>query len=530
MARSKNVVKYGDERRKWQEAFVEYMINIVSHENYSGMPDAIDDEGQIRWNAPSNRPPGKWQDLRDRRLVWWNGRAKEVSIETKGEWISKVAKAIHPFKEKPCQTCGRVMSLNYVYPTKNTLKKINSALQKKDHFLYGDFLTIYEIIPQFVKKAGNTAYDVLISIFSDLSTIEKDEETYIRYFSEHIVPQSPRGKLSPGAMSNAPDRLDGFHTYNLCCRSKQDTGRKTDNLRTYSDDRRAFEFWCEGDWAAANKLMTLAAEGVCSECGKNRQMTADHIGPISLVFSHLPWFKAVCSSCNSSKGNRLSSPDVAALIGKEKQGAQVVSFQTRRLWDECKNKVKNDEDANKLSKLMRINQHYYLLVLKEIYDLGHPEILLSLLNPELAEENISFKDLDSGSLTYSSIVREKRADTYSRSKAARMVRIAFDALDDYGSKEKRNIHEVPDELESKLREELFKVIGTVVSNENKSDTNQGAELYTHLKSGLGAEERAALIEKIMNGGFNFESDFQPFTSALQTYTDGIGDYLASNKF
>jgi len=34
----------------------------------------------------------------------------------------------------------------------------------------------------------------------------------------------------------------------------------------------------------------------------------------------------------------------------------------------------------------------------------------------------------------------------------------------------------------------------------------------------------------MNGGFNFESDFQPFTSALQTYTDGIGDYLASNKF
>jgi Alw26I/Eco31I/Esp3I family type II restriction endonuclease len=530
MANTKKSLQYGDERRKWQEPFVEYMKSIVSHENFSGMPDAIDDEGQVRWNAPSNRPPGKWQDLRDRRLVWWSNKAKEIGIETKGEWISKVAKAIHPFKEKPCQTCGRVMSLKYVYPTRNTLRKINIILPEKDRFVFEDFLTIYEIIPQFIKKAGSPAYDILISIFSDLSVLEKSVETYIRYFSEHIVPQSPRGKLSPGAMSNAPDRLDGFHTYNLCCRSKQDTGRQTDNLRTYSDDRRAFEFWCEGDWAAANKLMTLAGEGVCSECGENRQMSADHIGPISLGFAHLPWFKAVCSPCNSSKGNRLTASDVAVLIEKEKQGVQVISFQTKQLWDKCKNNVKNDEDANKLSKLMRINQHYFLLVLKDIYDLGRPEILLSLLHPELAEESISFEDLDPGNLTYSRVIREKRADTYSKSKAARMVRIAFDALDDYGSKEKRNIHDVPDELVRDLRANLYEAIDTTVSNEDKSDANIGEELNAHLKNGLGAEERAALIEKIMNGGFNLKSDFKPFLLALQAYTSGIGDYLASNKF
>ena len=42
---------------------------------------------------------------------------------------------------------------------------------------------------------------------------------------EKVVRAELRGRLSPGAMSNPPDRLDGFHTYNLCCRSKQDTGR-----------------------------------------------------------------------------------------------------------------------------------------------------------------------------------------------------------------------------------------------------------------------------------------------------------------
>ncbi len=49
------------------------------------------------------------------------------------------------------RTCGRVMSLNYVYPTKNTLEKINRALEDDAQFTYEDFLTIYEIFP-FARK------------------------------------------------------------------------------------------------------------------------------------------------------------------------------------------------------------------------------------------------------------------------------------------------------------------------------------------------------------------------------------------
>lgn len=70
--------------------------------------------------------------------------------------------------EKPCQTCGRVMSLDYVYPTKNTVQKMNRVLPEEAQIKYEDFLTIYEIVPLLVKRIGANAYDVLISIFPTL--------------------------------------------------------------------------------------------------------------------------------------------------------------------------------------------------------------------------------------------------------------------------------------------------------------------------------------------------------------------------
>lgn len=521
---------YGDDRRSWKSEFVGYMEKIVHHKNYGGLPDAIDDQGQIRWNAPSNRPPGRWQDLRDRRLEWWKTKAEERNIKVEGKWISQVAKAIHPFREKPCQTCGRVMSLDYVYPTKNTFQKINRRLSEKDQLKYEDFLTIYEIVPYLSNKLGDGAYDVLINIFPELSNATRTDKGFIEFLSNEIVPLSPRGKLSPGAMSNAPDRLDGFHTYNLCCRNKQDTGRSSENLKTYTDDRRAFEFWCEGDWAAANLLMKSGTIGICSSCGKTALMTADHVGPISLGFAHSPWFKPLCSSCNSSKGNRLSLDDVKTLIKEEKAGASVASFQIKALWDKCKNKVTSDEDAGRLSKLLRINQHYYLLLLKEIYDLGHPELLLAFLHPELAEEKIEFVGLNGSNFSFEKIIRTHRADTYSKSKAARMIRIAYDALDDYASKEKRNIHDVPKVIELAPRLKVKSVVANFDKIESEKDLKLGNEMFKALRNELGPEERAALLEKLFNGNYKLTTDTSQFVQAVKRYTSLIGDFLASEKF
>lgn len=506
------------------------MKKIVAHKNYLGLPDAIDDQGQIRWNAPSNRPPGKWQDLRDRRLNWWRQKATELKISITGEWISKVAKAIHPFKEKPCQTCGRVMSLDYVYPTKNTLQKFNKALPADAQLKYEDFLTIYETVPILTERLGDRGFELLIQIFPSLKDVKRSDDAFIGFLSKEVVPLSPRGKLSPGAMSNAPDRLDGFHTYNLCCRHKQDTGRAAENLRTYTDDRRAFEFWCEGDWAAANLLMTMGWIGKCPECGRMDQMSADHVGPISLGFMHMPWFKPLCSSCNSSKGNRLSQSDVIALSEREKSGAAVASFQIRALWNACKQKVNSDADALKLSKLLRINQHYYLLLLKEIYDIGHPEFLLLLLSPELAEEKVEFIGLNSTDFTFKELRRSRRADTYSASKASRMVRIAFDSLDDYAAKEKRNIHEVPAEIEESLRSGVLDAVRQDALHEGTSDRKLSKNLFRTLRTKLGPEERASLVEKTLDHPYKPKSKFTASMLALQRYVDAVGTYLGANGF
>ncbi len=512
---------YGDHRRPWSEPFVAYMQRIVEHENFKGMPSAIDEDGRIRWNAPSNRPPGKWQDLRDRRLVWWRKKAEELGIEQNGKWISKVVKAIHPFQEKPCQTCGRVMSLNYVYPTKNALKKINAVLSEKDKVEYDKFLTIYEVAQHLEEKLGKEGLDVLEKLFPQLKKVqEKNSKKIIEFLAEKIVPKEPKGILSPGSMSNAPDRLDGFHTYNLCCRHRQDTGRSSDNLRTYSDDRRAFEFWCEGDWAAANLLMTLGSEGVCTECGQTALMTADHIGPISLGFTHRPRFQPMCGSCNSSKGNRLSLKDVKELINDESLGEIVVSRQIKSLWNLTENKIKTNEDANKLSKLLRINQHYYLLLLEEIYDLGYPDLLLSFLNPELADEKIEFEGLNGTNFQYRKINKSKRQDTYSESKACRMIRIAFDALDDYASKNKRNIHLIPEEILFPLHE---RIIQTLPNNKTRGTLRFG--LLEVLKSPKDGEERSALLQILFKGAYPKPNEPKNFYGAVQIYNDKVGEYL-----
>src|SRR3989344_5621096 len=131
------------QKRTWHPKFREYMLSIVQHPNYRGMPFLYKNDGEIRWIASGKSDIGK------ARFKWWDEKRKKLSIPKEGAWISKVARAIHPTGEKPCQICGKVMSLDYVYPNK-------------------------------------------------------------------------RNSMSPGAMSNAPDRLDGYHTYNLCCRAKQD--------------------------------------------------------------------------------------------------------------------------------------------------------------------------------------------------------------------------------------------------------------------------------------------------------------------
>jgi Alw26I/Eco31I/Esp3I family type II restriction endonuclease len=450
--------RYGDSRRAWNEDFVSYMQTIVDNPAYAGMPCTRDDTGKIDWTIPSNRSRGsKNWDGNSQRRKWWEQTAISLGIPVEGHWLSRTAKAIHPFGKKPCQTCGRVMELAYVYPTRGTITAINRYLDDSQALAFEDLLTVEEVLDSLQDLLGTQeALRIAEAVFPDIGhphSIQTAKEAVL----DRYVSRESR-KLSPGAMSNAPDRLDGFHTYNLCCRSAQDRGRAQSNLVTYAVDRRAYEQWSEGDWAVADLVMALAGNGRCLQCGDIGPLSADHIGPISLGFAHSPHFTPLCRRCNSAKNNRMSLEDVQALKRLEDSGEQVASWQIKALWAAIRDDITKQAEALLASKLLRILQHHYLQALHLAVTAEAPDLLLQYLHPEFAYYRIDLVGFNAATLTFQNILREPRQDSYATSRAARMMRIAFDALAHYGTREHRNIQIVPPELYSVERQQYVELL------------------------------------------------------------------------
>lgn len=265
---------------------------------------------------------------------------------------------------------------------------------------------------------------------------------------DYIYPNR-RGSLSPGVMSNAPDRLDGYHSYNLCCRSKHDTGRHKSNLSRYGEDRRAYENWAEGDWKSASWLM--------KEFQKNG-VSPDHLGPISLGFRHSPNFRPLTRAENSTRNNRMTYADVLLLIEQEKTG-EVISSHSKHIWNILKKKVTNDEEALKLSKLMRENMHSVLSVFSFLKDNGGKKFLIKhFLHPEYALYSIRFEDFDPKTGTYKKMIKVKGGKKQYLNNAKRYIRISFDSLRAYSIKENRNLKEILDETTKQKLENIMSLI------------------------------------------------------------------------
>jgi Alw26I/Eco31I/Esp3I family type II restriction endonuclease len=516
--------RHGDARRAWSEPFLRYAYAIVQHDAYQGMPCTTDESGKLDWTIPSNRSPGsKNWDGNARRREWWAAKARELGMATDGKWISRVAKRIHPWGWKPCQTCGRWMRIAYSYPTTRTIDHLNERLPAQEQLEYSDFLDIYEVIDHVVEALGlERAADVLADVFPELEGTAGLEagELKRRAYAGLVAIESR--KLSPGVMSNAPDRLDGFHTYNICCRSKQDTGRSLDNLKTYGVDRRAFEHWSEGDWEAANLLMSLVGTGTCSRCGAVGQLTADHVGPISLGFRHTPYFEAVCTSCNSAKNNRMSKRDVDHLLSLGEDGIEVASWHAKRIWDLLKRQVDDDAGALRLSKLMNVNQHEFLRLLLRARTVA-PDALLQFLSPELAEQRVEFVGLDPQTLRYDQIERRPRQATYAHSKAARLVRIAFEALDEYAMKPRRNVQTIPQDLLAAEDQSAHAAIARAASDPSP--------WRTQLEGALDMLEPANVRENRMtdllgSGRYQPDHDYDFLRRAFVDYMRRTGEILA----
>lgn len=440
---------------------------IANHENYAAMPDAFTEGNKIQWEAPSNRSSGKHKDTHNKRREWWRKKAVSIGIEVNSaQWISRTAKAIHPTLRKPCKRCGRVMDLRFIYPSEFLIQR----LRKKGYVDETVPLELYEKVTDIVIRLAATFGDV---IFSDLPGLLKtgvitppdlgnELEEWLNWIEIEYIPKEP-SMLSPGATSNAPDRFDGFHSFNECCRATADKGRSKSNLKSYTTDRRVFEYWTEGNWIAADRLMGQIRVNFGNELcfnGHPGPCSADHIGPISLGFTHRPEFQLLCKSCNSAKNNRMNLREVLYLREVETKGETVISWHSQALWDLRKKDVVNDETALRLSKMLRDNRHMLMSILQRIADAGNFTFLGTFLELEYAEQEVEFVNLHvQNHITQFDRLNCLRRETkYMEKQKIRRCRVAFESLRDYFRKQNRNEYVVST---TQIESEISSVLQTL---------------------------------------------------------------------
>ena len=411
------------QERAYSSEFVDYQNFIISHPAYAGMPMPEVKKNNIPWVSPAASVLGA------ARTAWWNSKKVDLikrGLLTQDSKISDVARLIHPTKIKPCQTCGKFLSIEYVYLNSNAIKKISDVFPNAH-------LDLFTTLEELLESINDQYHAKGLLEFVNLFHLQLRSISISEIAREFITHKSTL--LSPGVMSNAPDRFDGFHSYNKCCRSKEDKGRSKENLMKYGEDRRAYENWADGDWKAASWLMKeFSKHGV----------SADHIGPISLGFCHTTFFTPMTRQENSAKNNRLRFEDVKKLLTLEKEGHQIVSWHTKNIWDRLKLEVKDDVDALELSKVLRKHLHRVLLVLHELKIKGHVDFLKTLLNPSYAFYSIKINGFDYKTGDYREIVKTQGNMTQYSRNAARYINIAFDSLDQYESKDNRKLADIPE--------------------------------------------------------------------------------------
>lgn len=429
----------GRESKEMAKEFVEYQEFIASHPNYEGLPLTRNSDGSLRWVVS-----GK-SDIGQQRIEWLDKKRKELGIQKDLGWRTEVCYAIHPLKEKPCQICGRVMSLDYIYLNERIATKLNEKLNLPVAF--SNCSDINDVVREIIEHLGNKGYNVLAKIFKVPNSILNTVEEYTKY----ILSVGKQQKiLGPGAMGNPPDRADGFHSYNRCCRGTSDKGRHKENLKRYGDDRRAYENWSDGNWKAANRLM--------KEFNKHG-VSADHIGPISLGFCHRPRFQPMTIQEQAIKNNRMSLDDVKLLISDEQKGDEVVSWHSKHIWDRLKLIINDDYEGKIASDYMRKNLHFILSSLAYLHINDCDEFLVNKIlskNLHYSFYDYSFDGFNSETGAYDFMYSKELKGKNQENNVTRYIRVAFESLENYIDKKNRKIKD--DEVFSPVLPMLNKIV------------------------------------------------------------------------
>jgi hypothetical protein len=144
--------------------------------------------------------------------------------------------------------------------------------------------------------------------------------------------------------------------------------------------------------------------------------------------------------------------DVEQLLADETAGQQVVSWHSRAIWDACKSRVRTDEHARRLSKLMRDNRHSLMHALWSVADIGSYAFLATLLELDWANYKVSFVNLhiEDHLTVFDELKRTRRITKYADEQKARRCRIAFKELTTYFEKANRNVFVVQTPASDKL--------------------------------------------------------------------------------
>ena len=414
-----NTEPISSDERQWHQNFVRYTEYIVNHKTYAGLFYERGADRRVKWVVTGQSDNGK------RRRSWWDAQCNKHGIKIEPGCYATIALAIHPTKIHVCQICGKELQLEYVYPTKNTIAAITAQFGISVDPFTAD---IFQIVFDLVKTENDIRKLKQIFRFPPNALLSKENLNH--NLQTLFVNQSPKGFLSPGAMSNSPDRFDGYHSDGACCRHKTDKGRHKINLQRYGQDRRVYENWADGNWKMADRLMSLF---------RQNGISADHIGPISLGFCHRPKFHPLTKAANSAKNNRMSLRDVQVLLADEKD-EQVVSWHSQFLWDKLKHKVANDKDAVKLSNLMRNNLHHILIVFSIIEENGYGTFLLNFLNPQYSFFDYQFEGFTPETGTYETVVTLPHIGKNQQNNVDRYYRVALEELKEYREIENRKTH------------------------------------------------------------------------------------------
>jgi len=438
------------EIKEWHPHFLEYMDMIIHHPHYRGLPIAKKEDGSYSWIATAKSEIGLG------RIQWCKKKAKELGIPDQPGMYADVMLTIHPTKTKVCQTCGREMSLYYHYPNVAFLNSLN----KEFNTSFTDCDSIFDIW-NTLKELGYTDNTIgeFLAKKGDLQHVRnKSNKVDMIRELEYACRKGGKKCLGPGAMSNFPDRFDGFHTYNRCCRSSQDKGRSKENLKSYTKDRRAYELWSNGNIHAANQFMG-------SDYFKG--ISADHIGPISLGFIHDPrYLQPMKTNDNSSKRDRLSVEDIEKIIETyQRTNVYPMSWYSKRIWNYIVENYKSN--LEKVPTIYRdalkqnVNNYMYILwfIINRCKEKGKDVLEKLFLAPNYKCFMYDYRFDEKGNIIE---VTKRHFTERSSNEMERYKRIAFDSVEDYHEKENRQLGH---SLNSKQNALLVRLCNCIDSND-----------------------------------------------------------------